>query len=286
MLRDAIAATYRAGMWMLPPRLRVPLLHRRATGRWARIRHPVSFSDKLCRLKAIPVTDPAVRQLMVVTANKLSVREYVSERVSSELLTRDFHAAADPRNLPFERLPDAFVAKATHGSGWYYFVDRKSEAERAAVIAAGDRWLAADYDTYAGEWWYRLGPKAVVVEERLKGPDGGSPQDHKFFVFHGRVAMIQVDIDRFTDHKRNLYRLDWTQIDLRYTYAGAAPQPKPESLDKMIEIAEALGRPFAFVRVDLYAIGDRIVFGEMTHCPDTGWGFSDSTLDNWLGGLM
>ncbi|MFU8878566.1 MAG: ATP-grasp fold amidoligase family protein [Wenzhouxiangellaceae bacterium] len=38
----------------------------------------------------------------------------------------------------------------------------------------------------------------------------------------------------------------------------------------MISVAEKLARSFDFVRVDLYAIMERIYFGELTHYPGAG----------------
>jgi hypothetical protein len=38
----------------------------------------------------------------------------------------------------------------------------------------------------------------------------------------------------------------------------------------MRALAERLSERFEFVRVDLYAIGDRIVVGELTHYPAAG----------------
>lgn len=39
---------------------------------------------------------------------------------------------------------------------------------------------------------------------------------------------------------------------------------KPKYLDKMIKIAEQLSQPFPHVRVDLYYVDERIIFGELT----------------------
>ena len=44
----------------------------------------------------------------------------------------------------------------------------------------------------------------------------------------------------------------------------------PKNLPKMIEIAEILSRPFPCVRVDLYNIGGKIYFGEMTFTSANG----------------
>jgi hypothetical protein len=39
----------------------------------------------------------------------------------------------------------------------------------------------------------------------------------------------------------------------------------------MISIAERLSDGVDFVRVDLYDLGDRVVFGELTNYPRQGW---------------
>jgi hypothetical protein len=52
----------------------------------------------------------------------------------------------------------------------------------------------------------------------------------------------------------------------------------------MIVIAERLADEIDFVRVDLYNIGERIAFGEMTVYPNSGLGeFDPPELDEKLG---
>jgi len=46
----------------------------------------------------------------------------------------------------------------------------------------------------------------------------GDIKDYKFHCFGGVVKLIQVDIDWFTEHKRNLYTPDWGLIDAYYVY--------------------------------------------------------------------
>ena len=45
---------------------------------------------------------------------------------------------------------------------------------------------------------------------------------------------------------------------------------KPECIDKAFEIAEELSKEFPFVRVDLYIVGEKIYFGELTFTPAGG----------------
>jgi arginine/ornithine N-succinyltransferase beta subunit len=48
------------------------------------------------------------------------------------------------------------------------------------------------------------------------------------------------------------------------------PVPRPENLEKMIEIAEKIGHGFTQVRVDLYNVKGKIYFGEMTFTAFSG----------------
>jgi hypothetical protein len=63
--------------------------------------------------------------------------------------------------------------------------------------------------------------------------------------------------------------------------------PPPRTLGKMLEVARRLAEPFPFVRVDLYELGERVYFGEMTFYPGKGVErFSppefDRTFGEWL----
>jgi hypothetical protein len=100
--------------------------------------------------------------------------------------------------------------------------------------------------------------------------------------------LIQVDLDRFTDHKRNLYDTDWNVIDVSYLYPKAENNVEPpENLTEILEIASMLASDFPFVRVDLYNIKGKIIFGEMTFYPESGTGlFKPLEYDNKLGNLF
>jgi hypothetical protein len=61
------------------------------------------------------------------------------------------------------------------------------------------------------------------------------------------------------------------QVFIKKLYPTSSPVPaKPDNLLQMIEVAELLSGNLDFVRVDLYNIEKRIVFGEMTLYPSAG----------------
>ena len=74
---------------------------------------------------------------------------------------------------------------------------------------------------------------------------------------------------------------------LRLYYPQGPEIPLPSCFPRMRAVAEsARATGFDFVRVDLYALGDRIVVGELTHYPDGGnKSFDPPEWDARLGAL-
>jgi hypothetical protein len=259
-------------------------LHWKATGVWPRLHPPRTLNEKLCWRKAYLWRDARARDLLARTADKVECRDYVAKKVGSQYLTRDFHWAADSRDLPFNELPNRFVVKASHGSTWCHFVQDKDREDIEALHQKCDRWLATTWGEFAGEWWYALSSRKILAEEYLDDGSGGPPRDFKIFVMRGKVAMIQLDFDRHIEHKRNLYDPQWRQLPTMLAHDCGPPCSRPANLDEMLTIAGRLGEEFDFVRVDMYLIGSRIVVGELTHCPGSGWEkFSNPEIDLWLG---
>ena len=109
------------------------------------------------------------------------------------------------------------------------------------------------------------------------------PADHKFLVLGGRLRLVQVDTGRFTEHRRRLYRPDWTPVDVTEAMAPGTFTAPPKTLARMTEVAEALGAAFDFVQVDLYEVDGEVWFGELTPYPGGGLDRCDPALDVLLG---
>jgi hypothetical protein len=269
------------------------------TRQWTWIaRRPVSVPEKI-RWKMLKDRRP----LLTTFADKVAVRDYVAGVVGPAHLTACYAIVADPDELERDALPAEFVAKANHGSGGSWFV---SETAPAGITIHGERpdlhpatpgagwnrvltrpeeldwgllretlraWLELDYTEHYVEWAYRnIRPRLVIVEELLRGDDGGVPPDYKFWVCDGRVRLVQVEAGRFGDNRaRAFYSPDWNRLEVRYAGEPSEGElPAPAALAEMVRIAEALGRETDFVRVDLYAVGERVLFGELTNYPDAG----------------
>jgi hypothetical protein len=224
--------------------------------------------------------------LLTLTSDKLAVRGYVTERLGPGYLPELYAVLDAPEGLLALDLPSRYVVKATHGSGMTAVVVVDSAAERAAIAERARKWLATRYWRKNGEWGYRGIQPRLIVEEYLDAGDGRVPPDWKWLCFGGRAALVQVDFDRFTGHTRNFYDPDGRPVALRMYYPQGPEIPLPPIFATMRTLAERLAAGFDFVRVDLYALGERLVVGELTHYPTGGnKSFDPPEWDARLGAL-
>jgi hypothetical protein len=249
------------------------------------------------------------RPLLTLFADKLAVRAYVESRVGASYLPALHAVTTEPGTLSPDELPREFVVKPTHGSGacivvadfaprettlpdpprhtkwpnagWTQALVHPDTLDWDRLRSLCEHWLSLRYG-WDKAWAYRNVPSRLLVEELLDGR--GVPPDYKLFVFHGHARLIQVDLDRFALHTRSLYTPAWERLAVEYEYPGGADVERPAALSEMLEVAERLAAGTDFVRVDLYGIQERVVFGELTNYPVAGRGeFDPPEFDRQLG---
>ena len=208
-------------------------------------------------------------------ADKFAVYEYVRSRIGEAHLAKllgVYHHAGD---IPWDQLPNSFVLKATHASGWNLIVRDKTRLGLADATRKCEEWLRSKYSDRSREPVYRMIPPRIIAVEYLGDPDT-ELFDYKLYCFNGRVRLVHVDTERFTGHKRTFYTPEWERLPFAYTYpVRVADLPKPAALGEMISLAERLAGTIPFVRVDFFYIRGRVIFGEMTFFPDSGFGAFD-----------
>lgn len=211
--------------------------------------------------------------------DKVAVKRFVAEALGPEWVTPTLWSGARLPVTP--RWPYPFVVKSRHGCNQRRFV-RDGTADWHDIRRAAAAWMGASYGRWLDEWGYRAVPRGVLVEP-LIGDGITLPVDYKLYVFHGRVAAVQVHLDREHRHRWMLFDPAWHRLSSPTADADPAP---PATLERMIAGAETLGRGFDFVRVDFYDIGATPRFGEMTFYPGSGLDrFDPPALDEALGRL-
>jgi len=257
-------------------------LYRDKLGAWPDLEHPRGFNEKIM-FKMLHDRRP----VLTLFSDKLRVRDYVRQVAPALALPTLYWWSPRADSLPFEALPDQFVLKANHGSGWNLIVANKAELQRSDLVRLGRRWLKSDFTIVGREWAYRDIRRTLYAEQRLRGADDAVPPDYKLFVFGGKVRLIQVDRDRFTRHTQVLYDANWNYVEGTVAAMQGPPIDRPPSLSLMIEAAEGLSASVDFLRVDLYDIDGRVCFGELTSSPNKGLSpFRPGALDERLGGWL
>lgn len=248
--------------------------------------NPRLFTEKMQWIK-LRYNDP----LYIRCADKYAVRAYVESKGYKHILNDLIGVYTTAEDIPLAELPDKFVIKATHGCTWNYLCRDKSEeiAQWEETKRLLNEWLTQDYAVYGRELHYTYIPPRLICERFLENADGSQIRDYKIHCFHGEPKLVQVDYERFTEHQRNYYDPDWNLTDIKWIEQDNYPEAedKPVNLEEMLEIARALSADFGYVRVDLYNVEGKVVFGELTFTP--GCGFTklepeemDAVMGSWL----
>ncbi|MGH8802127.1 MAG: ATP-grasp fold amidoligase family protein, partial [Casimicrobiaceae bacterium] len=172
----------------------------RRFGRLPDLERPQGFNEKIL-VKIL--TDR--RPYLTLFADKLRVRAWARRAAPMLDFPELYWWSTSAHDLPFDGLPPSFALKANHGSGFNLLVRDKRKLRRKDVVALARRWLRSDFTIVGREWAYRNIRRAVFAEELLAGVDGAPPPDYKFFVFGGKLRVIQVDEGRDSRHTQTLY---------------------------------------------------------------------------------
>jgi hypothetical protein len=275
---SAVAARYRPDAAVLAERFQLNF------GRPINWRAPMTFNEKIFWIMRY-VRDPLLPRL----ADKVTVRDYVRDRVGAGALTDLYGVWATAAAIPFDTLPTSFVLKLAGGSGTVLICRDRATFDVAAARTTCHGWLTGpNFYWRFREWAYKPSAPRVLAEELLLA-DGHVPHDYKFFCFDGVPRLVQVHRGRFTHHTSDMYTPDWDAVPVRRHFPrGETPVPCPPALEAMLAMARALSAGLPFVRVDLYALDATTVkFSEMTWYPDAGNGifepdWYDGLLGSWL----
>ncbi len=245
------------------------------------LKNPKSFNEKIQWLK-LNDRKPEYTKL----ADKYAVRDYVQEKIGKKYLIPLLGLYDNVEDINWDTLPTEFVLKCTHGSGTNIICSDKSMLDIKKSKRNLSRWMNKSWFWFGREWCYKDIQPRVICEEFMVDESGKELKDYKIFCFNGHPKLIQVDFDRFSNHKRNIYSIDWEFKDVRIKYPNSSEVviKKPDKLNEMLDCAKKLSEGISHVRVDFYSINDSIYFGEMTFYHGSGFEkFYPDDLENEVG---
>ncbi len=260
-----------------PGILRNILRYYKVNGCFPNFRSPTTFNEKVWHRL---VYDR--RRILTILADKYEARRIIETKFGSHHLPQLIMVVEDVNQIEFQKLPQRYVIKANHGSGWVYIVGNNQKINKQDIINICQCWLAQNYYSRKGEWAYKDIKKKILIEELLL--DGNElPNDYKIFVFNGKAKLVQIDIDRFGIPKKQFLMVD-DKIEGHDSYPHLDDVPISKDIKPMIEFAESAFPKMDFCRVDMYSIGGKPYFGEITLYPGAGVAkYVNGSLDIYLG---
>jgi hypothetical protein len=248
----------------LPARAHVVIDQFRIHGRLPNLKHPTTFSEKIA-YRMLYDRDPRIPPLV----DKIAAKEQMAARFGQDFIIPTLAAFSTEAEVDFAALSYPCVIKPTHASGFNLFLDERPADDRRVRRKLG-RLLRYRHERSAEEWAYSRVPPRLLVEPFIEGGEDGLV-DYKLHTFAGRVFSVQVDVARYTNHRRCFFDPAWNLMPFELLYPRADYEiPPPSTLQEMIRYAEQIGEGFSYVRVDLYEIAGKAKFGEATFYPGAG----------------
>lgn len=280
---------------LIPDPLYIKLKYRMRTGKTLNLKNPSGFNEKLQWLK-LHDRDPRY----AVMADKFEAKKFVSDRIGEAYIIPNLGIWKQFDDIDFDSLPNQFVLKCTHDSGCLVICKDKSTFHKAQAKKVIEKSLKTNYYWHAREWAYKNIEPRILAEQYMEDPQAqelyaGDTNtdgliDYKFYCFHGTPRFLYVGYANMTDGKKDdalsFVDFDWNFTPFSRTDHKQIPTlpPKPDNLSEMIAVAEKLSAGIPFVRVDLYSLGGKTYFSELTFCPGGGFGpFSQAEWEREIG---
>lgn len=189
----------------------------------------------------------------------------------------------------FNKLPNQFVLKCNHGSGYNVIVKDKSKLDLNAEKEKINKWMHEDFAFKNGfEMHYSAIPRKVIAEKYIE-EFNDDLYDYRFFCFNGICQQIWLDVNSgIAKHKSKIYDRNWNELNVIVKWPRLKINiPKSNLLEKLTQLPELMAKSMYFVRVDFYLIHNKIYFGEMTFTSMSGIGqFNPKSEDLRLGSLI
>ena len=247
--------------------------------------------------------------------NKYLVKNAVKDIIN---VAKFYHHITDINqfdDIDFDKLPNKFIVKGTHGSGDQFIVDNKNEVDKNEIRKFCESTLNYNHgrsDIHTPTWYgnnkmdfprvwgkhYNFVEKGIIFEEYL-----GNLVDYQFHVIQGKPEAIWTcQYDGVYIH--NSYDMNWNYISDHmwlcelddtqrwkilfnpnvfpncYTDINHSSGKKPENFKEMVDAVYKLVGLFEevpYMRVDLYNTNNVLYFGEFTPTSQAGNVFQETS---------
>lgn len=239
-----------------------------ATGKYLDIEKPRTYNEKMQWLKLYDSTPIKTR-----LADKYLVRDWIKEKIGEQYLIPLLGVYDKFEEIDFAKLPNQFVIKCNHGSGWNIIVKDKSKLDLKEAKEKVDRWISDDYSTKWGcELHYRDITPKIIIEKYIN--PCFSNHEIQCWVFNKEIKFVSVETIKDDDNlERGTFYPDGKRTEFEISpnhYKRMENISSRKAFDKAIELAQKLIVDVPYVRIDFIEYQDDVRFREMTFTSGSG----------------
>ena len=197
-------------------------------------------------------------------ADKIKLHDYSKQKLGKDICNKILKIYKKAEDINLNELPEQFVLKTNHGSGFNIIVEDKKKLNIEDTKATLNNWIKIDYGKIF-EFHYSFIKRKIFAEEFI----GQNLKNYKFLCYGGRPKYVYVSIKDNGTKYRNFYDMNWNFLNFSCL---SQPHPnykfnKPKFFELMKDYAKKLSSDFKFVRVDLYELEKEVRLGELTFAP-------------------
>ncbi len=257
------------GTLVIPDDVYLKMLYFAFMGKSLDLTNPRTYNEKIQWLK---LYNRSPRHIDMVDKSK--AKEIAAKMVGEEHVIETLGVWDKVDDVDFDRLPQQFVLKTTHGGGGtdVVVVKDKDKANLKSIKRKLKRSLKTSLWKQYRDWVYK-GVTPRIIAEKYMEDETGELKDYKFYCFDGVPKFLMIASERMTEQGAAFDFLDmqYNRLPLSRGHRNSDSLPaKPKNFEKMVEIATALAAGEKHIRIDLYNINGKIYFGEFTFYPASG----------------
>lgn len=266
------------------PVLANKIMYKKLMHKELNLKNPETFNEKINWLKLYEYPS---NEKIIKASDKFRVREYLHSINCDRYLNELYGVWDRVEDIEWDKLPNKFVLKCNHGSGYNILCLNKKELDRKSVEKKLNKWMHEDFGKVSAEPHYSSIPRKIICEKYLTE----DIIDYKFYCFNGEPKFFYVSIipnGDFHYMKAIFYNIDGTKANfIRTDHEILESVVLPSNLNEMVELSRHLSKEFKFVRVDLFNVDGKIYFSELTFSPCSGFmPLSPSNADYEIGELI
>lgn len=232
------------------------------------LKNPSTYNDKLQWLKLYNSTPIKTR-----LADKYEVRSWIKEKIGEEYLVPLLGVYDEFDEIDFSALPNQFVIKCNHGSGYNIIVKNKSELNLQETKCKLTRWMKENFALKTGFelQYFPIKPK-IIIEEFINPIQ--SNHEIQVWCFNKTIKFISVEsIKDAKELVRGTFYPNGQPTEFEISpnhYKKLTHIDDQKAFYKAIELAEKLLIDVPYVRIDFIEWKGSVKFREMTFTSGSG----------------